>query len=126
MIDRRGLVEVALAGAIDGITALGRAVPGDKTMLDALAPALAALRSAPPDGPIRDSMLAMAEAAAAGATATIPLVARKGRASYLGDRSAGHLDPGAASSAILIRCLADAVTATNRQPRQPGEPFASL
>ena len=123
-IGRRGLVEIALAGAIDGITALGRAVPGDKTMLDALSPALAALRAAPPDAPERDVMLAMAEAAEAGAAATIPLVARKGRASYLGERSAGHLDPGAASSAILIRCLADAVTATDGQPTQPGEPSA--
>jgi dihydroxyacetone kinase-like protein len=114
-VGRRALVEIALAGAIDGITALGRAAPGDKTMLDALSPALAALRAAPPDAPERDAMLAMAEAAEAGATATIPLVARKGRASYLGERSAGHLDPGAASSAILIRCLADAVTGTARQ-----------
>ena len=75
-------------------------------MLDALAPALDALRAAAPDSPVRDVMLAMADAAEAGAAATIPLVARKGRASYLGERSAGHLDPGAASSAILIRCLA--------------------
>lgn len=121
-IDRRGLVEIALAGAIDGITALGRAVPEDKTMLDALAPALGALRAAAPDSPLRDAMLAMAEAADAGAAATIPLVARKGRASYLGERSTGHLDPGAASSAILIRCLADAVAATDGKPMQPGEP----
>ena len=108
-IGRRELVEVALAGAIDEITTLGRAVPGDKTMLDALSPALDALRAAAPDTPERDAMRAMAEAAEAGAAATIPLIARKGRASYLGERSAGHLDPGAASSAILIRCLADAV-----------------
>jgi dihydroxyacetone kinase-like protein len=123
-IDRRGLVEVALAGAIDGITKLGRAVPGDKTMLDALAPALDALRAAAPHTSIQDVMLAMAEAAEAGAATTIPLVARKGRASYLGDRSTGHLDPGAASSAILIRCLANAVSATDRQPMHPGEPSA--
>ena len=123
-VGRRALVEIALAGAIDGITALGRAAPGDKTMLDALSPALAALRAAPPDAPERDAMLAMAEAAEAGATATIPLVARKGRASYLGERSAGHLDPGAASSAILIRCLADAVTGTARQSMPPRVPSA--
>ena len=121
-IDRRGLVEVALAGAIDGITALGHAVPGDKTMLDALAPALDALRAASPDTPLRDVMVAMAEAAERGAAATIPLVARKGRASYLGERSTGHLDPGAASSAILIRCLENAVIATDGQPTQTGEP----
>lgn len=123
-IGRRALVEVALAGAIDAITALGRAVPGDKTMLDALAPALEALRAAAPDSPIRDVMRAMAEAAEAGAAATIPLVARKGRASYLGERSAGHLDPGAASSAILIRCLADAVAATGETETPPGVPRA--
>ena len=123
-IGRRKLVEVALTGAIDGITALGRAVPGDKTMLDALAPALDALRAAAPGAPDRDVMLAMAEAAEAGAAATIPLVARKGRASYLGERSAGHLDPGAASSAILIRCLAHAVTATGEAGRPPGERYA--
>ena len=120
-IGRRGLVEVALAGAIEGITTLGRAVPGDKTMLDALAPALDALRAAAPDAPELDVMLAMADAAEAGAAATIPLVARKGRASYLGQRSAGHLDPGAVSSAILIRCLAHAVTASDGQPVQPDE-----
>ncbi len=118
-------MEIALSGAIDGITTLGRAVPGDKTMLDALAPALDALRAAAPDAPERDVMLAMADAAEAGAAATIPLVARKGRASYLEQRSAGHLDPGAASSAILVRCLADAVTATDRQPEPSDEP-ASL
>jgi dihydroxyacetone kinase-like protein len=123
-IDRRALVELALAGAVDGITALGRAVPGDKTMLDALGPALDALRAAAPDAPLEDVMLAMAEAAERGAAATIPLVARKGRASYLGERSTGHLDPGAASSAILIRCLGNAVIATDGQPMQPGEPSA--
>lgn len=123
-LGRRDLVEIALAGAIDGITALGRAVPGDKTMLDALAPALDALRTATPDSPVQDVMLAMAVAAEAGAAATIPLVAHKGRASYLGERSAGHLDPGAASSAILIRCLADAVTAKDEGRAAPGMPHA--
>jgi dihydroxyacetone kinase-like protein len=123
-IDRRGLVEIALAGAIDGITALGRAVPGDKTMLDALVPALEAVRAAASDSPVRDVMLAMADAADAGTRATIPLVARKGRASYLGERSTGHIDPGAASSAILIRCLANAVTTDDGQPMQRGEPSA--
>jgi phosphoenolpyruvate---glycerone phosphotransferase subunit DhaL len=123
-IGRRELVEIALAGAIDGITALGRAVPGDKTMLDALAPALDTLRDAAPGAHDRDVLLAMAEAAEMGAAATIPLVARKGRASYLGERSAGHLDPGAASSAILVRCLADAVTATDGPPVRPPHPSA--
>ncbi len=118
---RRQLAELALSGAVDGIAALGHAVPGDKTMLDALVPALEALRTAPADEPMERVMLRVAEAAEAGAAATIPLVARKGRASYLGERSAGHLDPGAASSAILVRCLADAVSAAaSRGPVSPG------
>jgi phosphoenolpyruvate---glycerone phosphotransferase subunit DhaL len=102
--DRLG--ETALAAAIDAIEQLGKAVPGDKTMLDALLPALQALRADPTLEPGRYARAA--EAAGAGADATIPLVARKGRASYLGDRSAGHRDPGAASSALLVACLADA------------------
>ena len=104
-----GLAEAALAAAIDGIAALGHAVPGDKTMLDALIPALTALRGAAPGEALESALARAADAAEAGAAATIPLVARKGRSSYLGERSAGHLDPGAASSAILVRCLADVV-----------------
>ena len=96
----------ALAAAIDAIADLGKAVPGDKTMLDALLPALEALRADAGRGAAALRTPAAAAAAAAGADATIPLVARKGRASYLGERSAGHRDPGAASSALLVRCLA--------------------
>jgi dihydroxyacetone kinase-like protein len=101
--DRIG--EVALGAAVDAIVALGKAAPGDKTMLDALVPALDALiaRRAQPRG---DRLEAAAAAAEAGSDASVALVARKGRASYLGDRSAGHRDPGAASSAMLVRCLA--------------------
>jgi dihydroxyacetone kinase-like protein len=110
--DYRTMTELVLTGAVDGIAALGHAQPGDKTMLDALLPALEALRAAPADEPIGTLMARVAAAAEAGAQATIPLVARKGRASYLGERSAGHLDPGAASSAMLIRCLANAVIAS--------------
>ena len=102
--DRLG--EAALAAVIDAIEQLGKAVPGDKTMLDALVPALEALRADATSGPARYARAA--EAAAAGSDATIPLVARKGRASYLGERSAGHRDPGAASSALLVECLARA------------------
>jgi dihydroxyacetone kinase-like protein len=109
-LDPRAFVLVVLDGAIDGIAGLGRAMPGDKTMLDALGPARDSLREASPDLPVATLMSRMAEAADAGAAATIPLVAHKGRASYLGGRSAGHLDPGAASSAILVRCLAGAVS----------------
>jgi dihydroxyacetone kinase-like protein len=111
-LDRRQMTEAALAGAVDGIAALGHAVRGDKTMLDALLPALDALRAAQPDEPDAVVMARVAAAAEAGAQATVPLVARKGRASYLGERSVGHLDPGAASSALLVRCLANAVAAS--------------
>lgn len=107
--DPRAMVPIALGGAVGGIVALGRAQPGDKTMVDVLVPALAALDGSSPDEPIELVMHRMAAAADAGATSTVPLVARKGRASYLGERSAGRLDPGAASSAIIVRCLADAV-----------------
>ena len=113
--DRRpgswALAEIALAAAVDGIVGLGRAVPGDKTMLDALVPALHAIRKGAPDEPLDSVLARAAEAAEAGAAATIPMIARKGRASYLGERSAGHLDPGAASSAILVRCLAEVLAA---------------
>ena len=100
---------VAFEAAVEAIVGLGRAARGDKTMLDALLPALDALRTAPPDEDAAHALWRAAGAAEAGASATVPLVARKGRASYLGERSAGHLDPGAASSALLVRCLAEAV-----------------
>ena len=98
----------ALAAAVEAISALGRAVPGEKTMLDALVPARDAFRGAVADGADLAGAAARAAAAAeAGAAATIPLLATKGRASYLGERSIGHLDPGAVSSALLLRALAD-------------------
>jgi dihydroxyacetone kinase-like protein len=101
----------AFEAAVESIAALGRARPGDKTMLDALLPATAALRSAATAGLEPEAGLAAAaDAAARGARATIPLLATRGRASYLGDRSIGHLDPGAASSALLVRALADAAS----------------
>ncbi len=99
---------MVLAAAIDAIADLGKAVPGDKTMLDALLPAMEVLRTAPADEAPAHACARAAAAAGAGADATIPLVARKGRASYLGERSAGHRDPGAASSVLLLRCLASA------------------
>ena len=77
-------------------------------MLDALLPAMEVLRTAPADEAPALACARAAAAAGAGADATIPLVARKGRASYLGERSAGHRDPGAASSVLLLRCLAGA------------------
>lgn len=100
----------ALRAGVDGVVARGKPEAGDKTMYDAMAPALEALDSALGDGAdLGAALSAAADAAAAGRDATLPLVARKGRASYLGDRSAGHLDPGAASTAILFETLAAAV-----------------
>ena len=90
----------ALEAGITGVQARGKAEPGDKTMIDALAPALQALK----DG---GDLTASADAAKAGMEATIPLEARKGRASYLGPRSVGHQDPGATSSHLLLRAAAE-------------------
>ncbi|MEV6027758.1 dihydroxyacetone kinase subunit DhaL [Streptomyces sp. NPDC052036] len=89
----------ALRAGVDGVMALGGAAPGDKTMIDALVPAVDALAT---------SFGAARAAAEEGAVATTPLQARKGRASYLGERSIGHQDPGATSSALLIATLAEA------------------
>jgi phosphoenolpyruvate---glycerone phosphotransferase subunit DhaL len=98
----------ALAEGIEGVQMRGKAEPGDKTMLDALLPALEALRAAIAEGSsFADALRASATAAEEGMKATIPLVARKGRASYLGERSAGHQDPGATSSYLLLRTAAD-------------------
>lgn len=100
----------ALAAARDGIVARGKAEPGDKTMVDAWTPAVDAARAAADGGraDVLAVLVAAAEAAEAGAVATDPLVARKGRASYLGERSAGHRDPGAASSALILRAAVGA------------------
>jgi phosphoenolpyruvate---glycerone phosphotransferase subunit DhaL len=98
----------ALEGAVAGVQARGKAEPGDKTMLDALIPARNAYAAALADGAdLPAALRRSADAAEEGMRATIPLVARKGRASYLGERSAGHQDPGATSSALLLRTVAD-------------------
>jgi dihydroxyacetone kinase-like protein len=100
----------ALRAALGGIVARGKAEAGDKTMFDAMSPAIDALDAALADGAgIQDAAAAASVAAQAGRDATEPLVARKGRASYLGERSIGHLDPGATSAAMLFEALADAV-----------------
>lgn len=100
----------ALDAAIEGVVELGAAAPGDKTMVDALTPAAAALREALAAGrPLTEAVEAAAEAARAGAEATVPMRARKGRASYLGERSIGHQDPGATSAAIIMAALSHAV-----------------
>jgi dihydroxyacetone kinase-like protein len=107
--DAEQLVE-ALAAARDGVVELGAATEGDKTMVDALTPAVEAMRSSLDAGAsLAAAVTAAAEAAEDGARATVPLQARKGRASYLGERSIGHQDPGATSVALVMRALERAV-----------------
>jgi phosphoenolpyruvate---glycerone phosphotransferase subunit DhaL len=101
----------ALDAALAGVRQLGAAQEGDKTMVDALAPATRAFSEAVADGASQaEALSALAAAAAAGAEATIGMQARKGRASYLGPRSVGHEDPGAASTALILAALRDAAT----------------
>lgn len=100
-------VVAALAAARDGVVARGKAEPGDKTMIDAWTPAVEAAAAAQEQG-VLALLDAAAAAAEAGAVDTDPLVAHKGRASYLGERAVGHRDPGAASSALILRAAADA------------------
>jgi dihydroxyacetone kinase-like protein len=101
------MLAVLVAGR-DGIVQRGRAELGDKTMIDAWTPALTALQSALQAGSSTATAFAeCASAAEAGMRATIPLQARKGRASYLGERSIGHQDPGATSSYLILRALAE-------------------
>jgi dihydroxyacetone kinase-like protein len=103
-------VTTALEAAAAGIGGLGKSTTGEKTMLDALVPAAAAARAALDGGAEPGAILAAARnAAAAGAAATIPMLATKGRASYLGERSIGHQDPGATSAALLLDVLAGVV-----------------
>jgi phosphoenolpyruvate---glycerone phosphotransferase subunit DhaL len=100
-LDLAGFAD-ALDAGVQGVRARGKAEPGDKTMVDALMPALEALRNG-------GDLAAAADAAEQGMKATIPLVARKGRASYLGPRSEGHQDPGATSTYLLLRSAAEAL-----------------
>ena len=97
-------VAALIAGALDGIQARGKATTGEKTMVDAWTPALEAARAAAEAGSDPVAVLeAAATAAEAGAAATEPMRATKGRASYLGERSIGHLDPGAVSTSLILR-----------------------
>ena len=99
----------ALEAGVQGVQMRGKAVLEDKTMLDALEPAAEALNAAAASGlSLTDALERAAAAAEQGMKATIPLVARKGRASYLGERSAGHQDPGATSSWLLMKAAAEA------------------
>jgi phosphoenolpyruvate---glycerone phosphotransferase subunit DhaL len=101
-------VAQALEAAAGGVVARGKAVAGDKTMVDAFEPAVRAAQQAAQDGgDVAAVLAAAASAAEEGAAATEPLQARKGRASYLGERSIGHVDPGAQSTAYLLRTLAN-------------------
>jgi dihydroxyacetone kinase-like protein len=102
----------ALDAAIAAVVDLGAAAPGDKTMIDALVPAAEALKRGIESGaPLEVALAAAGEAAEEGAHATVPMLARKGRASYLGERSIGHQDQGATSAALIVRALERAVAA---------------
>jgi phosphoenolpyruvate---glycerone phosphotransferase subunit DhaL len=102
-------LSAALDAALGGVQKLGAAVEGDKTMVDALAAGNRAFSKAIAEGASQDEALSvLVEAASAGAVATIPMQALKGRASYLGPRSVGHEDPGAASTALILGALRDA------------------
>ncbi|WJL94247.1 dihydroxyacetone kinase subunit DhaL [Microbacterium sp. ET2] len=104
-------LEKALRAGVAGIVARGHAEVGDKTMVDALDPAIEALSASVASGAsAAEAVTAAAEAAKKGSDATEPLVARKGRASYLGERSAGHIDPGSVSATILLRAMSEALT----------------
>jgi dihydroxyacetone kinase-like protein len=98
----------ALDAAVKGVQMRGKAEPGDKTMVDALIPARDAFSAAVAEGAsFEEALRRSAQAAEEGMLATTPLVAKKGRASYLGERSAGHQDPGATSSYLLVKTAAD-------------------
>ena len=103
---------VAVEGGINGVLIRGKAQIGDKTMVDALNPALTALKAAAANNiPLKTALQNAAEAARLGRDSVTPLVARKGRASYLGERSANHQDPGATSTHFLLKSAADTLAA---------------
>ncbi len=103
----------ALEAGLKGVVMRGKANLGDKTMVDALTPAVEALKTASSNGAsLADALRNSEQAAAKGMQDTIPLVAKKGRASYLGERSAGHQDPGATSSHLLVKTAADTFAAS--------------
>jgi len=113
-------LSAALEAALAGVQQLGAAREGDKTMVDALAAATRAFSKAIAEGASQDAALSvLIEAASAAAVATIPMQALKGRASYLGPRSVGHEDPGAASTALILGALRDA-TRAGRLPHPAG------
>jgi phosphoenolpyruvate---glycerone phosphotransferase subunit DhaL len=102
----------ALDAALEGVVELGAAHEGEKTMVDALGPAVRTLRQSLADGAsLPDAVQAAFEASEEGMRATVPLQASKGRASYLGERSIGHQDPGATSTTLILGALASTVSA---------------
>jgi dihydroxyacetone kinase-like protein len=108
----------ALEAGLKGVVERGKANRNDKTMVDALAPAIERARQYVDEGaPLEEALAAAADAAEEGMTATIPLKALKGRASYLGDRSIGHQDPGATSSYLMLRALSDSLAAVPQQAK---------
>ena len=107
-LDQNDLIQT-LDGGLNGLVQRGRAEVGDKTMVDAVSPALAALKTTL-TGDITVALRVCVSAAEEGMKATIPLQAKKGRASYLGERSIGHQDPGATSSYLILNALLDSVT----------------
>ncbi|MFC0673122.1 dihydroxyacetone kinase subunit DhaL [Brachybacterium hainanense] len=115
-LDARGL-GAALRAGLEGLVLRGRAEVGDKTLVDALSPAVAAFEGeAAAGGDVAAAAQAAAVAAAAGRDAARMLEARKGRASLLGERSIGHVDPGSASAALLMECLAEAALGSSAAP----------
>lgn len=110
----------ALESGVRGVVQLGKAAVGDKTMVDALTAAIASLRSSCTHyESLPDALKAARKAARLAAEGTIPMVARKGRASYIGERSAGTQDPGATSAALLFETLSQAVLLTSFKPKNP-------
>jgi dihydroxyacetone kinase-like protein len=102
----------AFEAALEGIVELGAAQEGDKTMVDTLAPAIRALRAGVDQGsPVAEALSSALVAGEEGMKSTVPLQAQKGRASYLGERSIGHQDPGATSSALILAALEQTVAA---------------
>ncbi len=113
-LDADGVVAL-LEAALEGVVTRGRAAPGEKTMVDALTPAVAAAVEAADHGaPPSEVLASAARGAHDGAVATVPLVATKGRASYLGERSAGHMDPGARSTELILAAAAEAAAVADR------------
>lgn len=118
-------VVAAFDAAFDGVAQRGKSERGQKTMLDALGPALDELRAAVDDGDELDAALRRAaEAADRGKRETVPVQAQRGRASYLGERSIGHQDPGATSTAILVACMTgdDVLVATAAEDASDKDP----